>query len=78
MRGARSRRGPLVCQGAGRVIGYAKLTPDAPRNDDGATYTRRMFYIRESDLEHPERVPDDAVDPRTVLPGTCGSPPDNS
>ena len=70
---ARSRRGPLLCNGSARVIGYAKLTPDAPVSPSTQTYTRRLFYVLNTDGI--ESVPAGAVDPRTVLPGIAGDTP---
>ena len=68
---ARSRRGPLQAGGKIRVVGYAKLTANAPRNPDGTTYSRRMFYIKIDEGDATGR-PADAVDPRSVLPGMPG------
>jgi hypothetical protein len=69
---ARSRRGPLQAAGKVRVVGYAKLTSNAPRNPDGTTYSRRMFYVKSDEASSSSR-PQDAVDPRSVLPGLPGS-----
>lgn len=68
---ARSRRGPLEASGPIRVVGYAKLTSNAPRNPDGATYSRRMFYVKDED-GRADAAPSNAIDPRTVLPGFPG------
>ena len=71
---ARSRRGPLQAAGDLRVVGYAKLTANAPLNADGKTYSRRMFYVKGDDERGSDSVPQ-AIDPRTVLPGVAGKQP---
>ncbi len=75
VRCARSRRGALNLNSGERVIGYAKLTTDAPRDRETDCYTRRLFYLKPSDTDEGSRVPQDAVDPRTVLPGVRGETP---
>ncbi len=75
VRCARSRRGALNLSTGERVIGYSKLTPDAPRDRETHCYTRRLFYLKPSDTDELSRVPVDAVDPRTVLPGVHGETP---
>lgn len=73
---ARSRRGPLMVQGAGMVLGYTKLSDDAPRNPVTNLYTRRVFYLKESDSNlNMNQFPRGAVDPRTILPSLEGDPP---
>ena len=74
VRMAHSRRGPLYLGGDGRVVGYSKLTPDAPRDPETGGYVRRVFYLRSSDLESDAQIPLGAVDPATVLPGVEGRP----
>jgi hypothetical protein len=76
VRTARSRRGPLHWSGEGRVVGYSKLTPDAPRDADSNAYVRRVFYLRSSDVASWEQVPAGAVDPRSVAPGCEGALPE--
>lgn len=75
VRCARSRRGALNLSTGERVIGYSKLTPDAPRNRETDCFTRRLFYLKPSDSDKQSRVPQDAVDPRTILPGVRGETP---
>lgn len=75
VRCARSRRGALNLSTGERVIGYAKLTPDAPRDPKTDHYTRRLFYLKASDTDPRSSVPPDAVDPRTILPGVRGHAP---
>lgn len=69
---ATSRRGPLHIEGR-RVLGYSKLTVDAPTNDDGF-YVRRVFYLKDKDQRQANaRVPRRAIDPKSILPGVEGS-----
>ena len=70
---AKSRRGPLVVNSGERVIGYAKLMPDAPRDAKTQRFARRLFYLKDSDRPiESVSVPTTAVDPRTILPGIAG------
>ncbi|MFL2870964.1 MAG: DUF6009 family protein [Pirellulaceae bacterium] len=75
-RNARSRRGPLLSSGSRQlVIGYARLTADAPRNGHlGQYYLRRVFYLTAHDLTDPNSVrPDTAcLDPATIMPTIHG------
>jgi hypothetical protein len=74
---ANSRRGPLYLDGDGRVVGYSKLTPDAPRNSQATGYRRRIFYLQPRDYAGRETpIPHGAIDPRTILPGVAGQPVD--
>ena len=75
VRCARSRRGALNLSTGERVIGYAKLTANAPRDRQTDCFTRRLFYLKPSDTEAQSSVPKDAVDPRTILPGVRGEMP---
>jgi len=76
VRCAKSRRGPLRLQGGERVIGYSKLLADAPRDPHTDRYSRRLFYLKPCDIETVSGpIPDNAIDPRTVLPGVGGGPP---
>lgn len=71
---AASRRGPLYLQGNARVVGYSKLTPNAPRNARSNGYTRRVFYLTTADLDGSVAdVPSSAVDPKQVFPGVGGA-----
>jgi len=79
---ARSRRGRLDLEGERRhVVGYVKLTPDAPRSGGDRNYRRRIFYVKHMDpISHEELtraqvVPHGAVDPRTVFPTLWGVAP---
>lgn len=76
VRCARSRRGPLLVNTGERVVGYSKLMPDAPRDNQTQRFSRRLFYLTAPDCDpQNETVPHSAVDPRTVLPGVEGSKP---
>jgi len=77
VRRAQSRRGPLVCSHSDVVLlGYSKLTCDAPVDPATKAYRRRLFYLRENDfLLNMNEFPDGAIDPQTILPGASGSPP---
>ncbi len=77
VRTARSRRGPISFGGGGRVVGYAKLTPDAPRCPESCGYVRRVFYLKagdlvEADASIPGSAPGSIYDPRTIYPGEKG------
>ncbi len=75
VRAARSRRGPIYLGEGGRVIGYSKLTPNAPRCPETHGYIRRVFYLTNEDLTRPGApIPASAVDPRSLLPGHPGQP----
>ncbi|MBC8357041.1 MAG: transcription factor [Planctomycetes bacterium] len=73
---AKSRRGPLSLNSGERVVGYAKLMPDAPRDTKTQRFARRLFYLRDVDGPDTEvSIPETAVDPRSVLPGIFGEAP---
>ncbi len=73
VQGVMSRRGPIYLGDDARVVGYSKLTLNAPRSADTNGYIRRVFYLKPGDLaRRPPDVPSSAVDPRTVLPGVPG------
>jgi hypothetical protein len=82
IRNARSRRGPLVLTDPSkRILGYAKLTADAPHDRSDEGYARRVFYLLSDDMER-EHVTNGmvhpvsrCVDPRTVLPTVLGQMP---
>jgi hypothetical protein len=76
LRSARSRRGPLLAEGAGTVVGYSKLTTDAPRDPKTRAFTRRLFYLKDEDSQlNMNQFPPNTIDPCTVLPGIVGEPP---
>ncbi len=73
VRTATSRRGPISFGDAGRVIGYAKLTPNAPRCPETNGYVRRVFYLKADDPTHYDApIPAAAFDPSTIMPGVKG------
>ena len=79
---SRSRRGRLDLEGERRrVVGYVKLTPDAPRFGGDRYYRRRIFYVKDMDpisrdeLARASTVPLGAVVPRTVFPTLWGVAP---
>ena len=74
VRCARSRRGRLLLQGTERVVGYAKLVSDAPRDSRTGRFTRRLFYLKAGD-ERCGTIPEKGLDPQTILPGVAGVPP---
>lgn len=77
VRNAKSRRGPLLCSANVTILGYAKLTLDAPFDPRTKSYTRRLFYLTDGDFElNMNQFPKGALDPHTILPGEAGSPPD--
>jgi len=73
VRTARSRRGPISFGDGGRVVGYAKLTPNAQRCPETKGYIRRVFYLKADDLLGSEgSIPASAYDPKTLFPGEKG------
>lgn len=77
VRNAKSRRGPLLCSANVTILGYSKLTLDAPFDPATKAYTRRLFYLTDSDYGlNMNQFPADSLDPNTILPGAAGSPPD--
>jgi len=73
---AKSRRGPLVLNSGERVVGYAKLMPDAPRDAKTQRFARRLFYLKDEDrADESVAIPVTAVDPRSILPGIVGEAP---
>jgi hypothetical protein len=76
VRSAQSRRGELLVRGVGMVVGYSKLTADAPRDPTSKNFTRRLFYLTEEDLLlNLNQIPTGVYDPKTILPGIMGEAP---
>jgi hypothetical protein len=76
VRNATSRRGPLYVRDAGMVVGYSKLTADAPRDPSTKNFTRRLLYLTEEDLQlNLNQIPLGVYDPKTILPGVLGEAP---
>jgi hypothetical protein len=67
-----SRTQPLELEGLGRLIGYSKLTSNAPLDPQTRLFTRRIFIIPDDDegLKITNRyvVPAGTVDPKQILP----------
>lgn len=78
IKNARSRRGPLMTSGeALKVVGYSKLTADAPMHGaDFLHYQRRLFYLTQEDLMGTADVrgKDNCFQPATILPTEWGEP----
>ena len=77
VRNARSRRGPLAVASSSLVLmGYSRLTADAPFDPGTMAYHRRLFYLKEEDFQrNMNDFPAGALDPQTILPGVSGSAP---
>jgi hypothetical protein len=71
--GAVSRRGPIYLGDEAHVVGYSKLTPNAPHDPESNGYIRRVFYLKPSDMTGDRKeIPSSGLDPRTILPGVIG------
>jgi hypothetical protein len=72
----KNRRGRLAVTGAGKVLGYSTLLPDAEPDPQTEKFSRRVFYLRNEDLNYKEGDPPlelkSAADPRTLLPASKG------
>ena len=80
VRNARNRGGKLrLDDDRLTVVGYTKLTDDAPTDPRTHHFTRRIFYLREEDSRlNLNAYPKDAVDPKSVYPGVEGEAPATS
>lgn len=72
VRSARSRRGPIYLGTSAHVVGYSKLTPNAPRDQATKGYVRRVFFVLDGDGARASQGTHSLIDPRTVLPGEMG------
>jgi hypothetical protein len=73
---AKHAKGPLLCEPPHLLLGYSRLTPDAPRHPATGGYMRRLFYLREEDCQlNMNQFPEGALDPRTIMPGFPGRAP---
>lgn len=76
VKNARSRRGPLLTANEDQiVVGYSKLTADAPMQGlDYLYYQRRVFYLKSQDLEGVADVNAsvNCIQPSTILPTIWG------
>ncbi|MDP7015261.1 MAG: DUF6009 family protein [Pirellulaceae bacterium] len=78
VKNARSRRGRIRLdhRGISTVLGYSKLTVDAPLDPSTGGYSRRVFFLKEEDERlNMNAIPHNAIDPQTILPGRAGAPP---
>jgi hypothetical protein len=76
VRNAQSRRGKLYLPGNHILLGYSKLTANAPQNPETRGYERRVFYLRDSDQHlNLNAVPEGGLDPRSIFPGVAGDRP---
>ena len=79
-----TRRGRPAYHRDGRMVGYAQLDPGAKPSRSSGTFRRRVFWLlphdRDTDPEglYESGAPAEAVDPRTVVPGTKGCRTDRS
>ena len=76
VKNARSRRGPLLTANVDQiVVGYSKLTADAPMQGLGHLYyQRRVFYLTSHDLQEISDVRESAncMQPSTIVPTIWG------
>jgi hypothetical protein len=62
----------------GRMVGYALLGPDAKPSRSSGTFRRRVFWLLPHDRDsapgglYATGAPAEAVDPRTLAPGSKG------
>ena len=55
---------------------FFAVFPDAPRDPTTKTFTRRLFYLTEDDLQlNLNQIPDGVYDPKSILPGITGRAP---
>jgi hypothetical protein len=73
-----TRRGKPAYHRDGRMVGYAQLGPRAKPSRSSGTFRRRVFWLlphdRDTDPEglYSTGAPAEAVDPRTLTPGSKG------
>ncbi|MFE9454477.1 DUF6009 family protein [Streptomyces sp. NPDC006739] len=73
-----SRKGRPAYHRDGRMVGYAQLGPDAKPSRSSGTFRRRVFWLlphdRDTDPDglYATGAPAEAVDPRTLAPGSKG------
>ncbi|MEU3891334.1 DUF6009 family protein [Streptomyces sp. NPDC029041] len=73
-----TRRGRPAYHRDGRMVGYALLGPGAKPSRSSGTFRRRVFWLlphdRDTDPEglYARGAPAEAVDPRTLSPGSKG------
>ncbi|MEV6962425.1 DUF6009 family protein [Streptomyces sp. NPDC051207] len=73
-----TRRGRPAYHRDGRMVGYALLGPDAKPSRSSGTFRRRVFWLLPHDRDsapdglYATGAPAEAVDPRTLEPGSKG------
>ncbi|MEV3859246.1 DUF6009 family protein [Streptomyces sp. NPDC050095] len=73
-----TRRGKPVYHRDGRMVGYAVLGPGAKPSRSSGTFRRRVFWLLPHDRDavpdglYTTGAPAEAVDPRTLEPGSKG------
>jgi hypothetical protein len=73
-----TRRSKPAYHRDGRMVGYALLGPEAKASRSSGTFRRRVFWLlphdRDTDPDglYATGAPAEAVDPRTLAPGTKG------
>ncbi|MER6570304.1 DUF6009 family protein [Streptomyces sp. NPDC001093] len=73
-----SRRGKPAYHRDGRMVGYALLGPQAKPSRSSGTFRRRVFWLLPHDRDtvpdglYATGAPAEAVDPRTLAPGSKG------
>jgi hypothetical protein len=76
VRNARSRRGPLLAGNSNQVVlGYSKLTVDAPlMPGNEMCYLRRVFYVTQEDilLNEYSGLNQNCIRPESILPTVWG------
>mgnify|MGYP005644998599 FL=1 len=76
VRNARSRRGPLLTGNSNQVVlGYSKLTVDAPlMPGNEMCYLRRVFYVTQQDmlLNEYSDLNQNCIRPESILPTVWG------
>lgn len=79
-----TRRGKPAYHRDGRMVGYAILAPQAKASRSSGTFRRRVFWLLPHDRDmqpdglYETGAPAEAVDPRTLEPGTKGSKTERS
>ncbi|MER6788502.1 DUF6009 family protein [Streptomyces sp. NPDC000658] len=73
-----TRRGKPAYHRDGRMVGYALLGPQAKPSRSSGTFRRRVFWLLPHDRDaepqglYATGAPAEAVDPRTLSPGSKG------
>ncbi|MFD9053473.1 DUF6009 family protein [Streptomyces zaomyceticus] len=73
-----TRRGKPAYYRDGRMVGYAVLAPQAKSSPASGTFRRRVFWLLPHDRDsvpdglYAMGAPAEAVDPRTIEPGSKG------